>query len=233
MTQKNDDMYGCRLYLISPPKLEVHAFAAQLQQALDGGDVGAFQLRLKDCDDATILRAAETLLPMCRKAGVAFIINDRVDLAQMLEADGVHVGQEDASVADARRALGPDAVIGVTCHASGHLAMEAGDAGADYVAFGAFFPTTSKPMEKQEKYGRPDLEILRWWATYTVVPCVAIGGITPANCVPLVEAGADFVAAITAVWNHEAGPKAAVKQFNRAIAQGLKLREGKPSLASA
>ncbi len=232
MTQEHE-AHGCRLYLISPPALEVSTFARSLEDALAGGDVGAFQLRLKDCEDSEIIKAADALMPLCREAGVAFIMNDRIDLAQQVEADGVHIGQDDGTVADARRRLGADAVIGVTCHASGHMAMEAGEAGADYVAFGAFFPTTSKPMEKQEKYGRPELDLLRWWATYTVVPCVAIGGVTPENCSPLVAAGADFVAAITSVWNHAQGPKLAVEQFNAAIRKGMMLRAKAQEMALA
>ncbi len=220
MTQ-DTDAHGCRLYLVSPPALEIDAFAPMLEDALAGGDVGAFQLRLKDAPDAFIIDAAEALMPLCRSAGVAFILNDRVDIAQRLELDGVHIGQEDMPLAEARQRLGADAVIGVTCHASGHLAMEAGDGGADYVAFGAFFPTTSKSMEKQEQYGRPDLDLLRWWATYTILPSVAIGGMTPANCTPIVEAGADFIAAITAVWNHPEGARKAVNEFNAAIPQGM------------
>lgn len=228
-----NDSAACRLYLISPPKIELDAFARDLREAFAGGDVGAFQLRLKDCDDATILAAAEVLIPICRRAGVAFILNDRVDLAAQLDVDGVHIGQEDSTMAEARAMLGADAVVGVTCHASGHLAMEAGDAGADYVAFGAFYPTTSKSMEKQEKYGRPAPDLLSWWATYTILPCVAIGGVTPQNCAPLVAAGADFVAAITAVWNHPKGPKQAVAEFNEAIGKALKLRRGTDEMVLA
>jgi thiamine-phosphate pyrophosphorylase len=224
MSEPLDTLYPCRLYLISPPQIVLPAFADSLEQAFSGGDVGAFQLRLKDVSDDEILRAAEALLPVCRKYEVAFILNDRPDLARKAGADGVHIGQEDASLADARALLGEDAVIGVTCHASAHMAMEAGDGGADYVAFGAFFPTTSKSIEKQEQYGRPEPQLLEWWSTYTVVPSVAIGGITPENCAPLVAAGADFVAAITAVWNHPAGPGAAVLAFNEAISAGLKQR---------
>lgn len=228
-----NDSAACRLYLISPPRIELDTFARALREAIAGGDIGAFQLRLKDHDDADILKAAEALIPMCRKAGVAFILNDRIDLAAQLEVDGVHIGQEDGTIADARRQLGTDAVVGVTCHASGHLAMEAGDAGADYVAFGAFYPTTSKPMEKQEKYGRPEPSLLSWWATYTLLPCVAIGGITPQNCAPLVAAGADFIAAITAVWDHPKGPKQAVAEFNDAIRAALPLRNGTAEMVLA
>lgn len=232
MTQEHE-AHGCRLYLISPPAIEVNAFARSLEEALAGGDVGAFQLRLKDADDAAIIRASEALIPLCRDAGVAFILNDRVDLAQQLDVDGVHIGQDDMPLSEARRRLGADMVIGVTCHASGHMAMEAGDGGADYVAFGAFYPTTSKSLEKQEKYGRPDADLLRWWATYTILPCVAIGGMTPSNCVPLVTAGADFIAAITAVWSHEQGPKAAVAAFNEAIRAGMQARVADDEMALA
>ncbi len=220
MTQEQE-AHGSRLYLISPPRIEVNDFARLLQEALSGGDVGAFQLRLKEADDDAIIAATKVLLPLCRAEGVAFILNDRADLAERLGVDGVHLGQEDGDVRQARALLGADRVIGVTCHASAHLAMEAGDAGADYVAFGAFFPTTSKSIEKQEMYGRPDVELLKWWTTYTILPSVAIGGMTPENCVPMVEAGADFIAAITAVWEHKDGPKAAVEAFNAAIREGM------------
>lgn len=220
----SDDAYLCRLYLISPPTLEPDAFARTLDDALSAGDVGAFQLRLKDATDDQIIAAAKALMPVCAAHGVAFLINDRVDLVASLGADGVHLGQEDMPLAEARKQLGPDRVIGISCHDSGHLAMEAGEAGADYVAFGAFYATQSKSPEKLAMYGTPDKEILEWWSTYTTVPCVAIGGLTATNCVELVTAGADFIAVITAVWSHPEGPAAAVKAFNLAIKQGLKAR---------
>lgn len=209
-----------RLYLISPPAFALAEFTPKLEEALNGGDVGAFQLRLKDASDDEIIAATKALLPICRKREAAFIMNDRVDLARQLGADGVHLGQEDLEkmpLAKAREQLGTEAVIGVSCHASKHLGMTAGDAGADYVAFGAFYPTTSKPMEKLAKWGTPTPDILTWWSTYTVLPAVAIGGITPANCAPLVAAGADFIAAITSVWHHPVGAGQAVIEFNRAI----------------
>lgn len=221
MTEQIDNTYPCRLYLISPPKFDLRLFASQLTDALSAGDVGAFQLRMKDASDEEILAACAQLYPLCKAHDVAFIVNDRADLAAIAKADGVHLGQDDGSIQEARRLLGEDAIIGATCHASGHLAMEAGEAGADYVAFGAFFETTSKPMEKQEKYGRPDISLLSWWATYTVLPSVAIGGLSPQNCQPLVAAGADFIAAITAVWQHPHGVKAAVREFNEAIKRGV------------
>ena len=168
------------------------------------------QLRLKSDSDDDILRAAEKLMPITQRAGVAFIVNDRPDLAKKLDADGVHIGQEDASYAEARALLGPDKIVGVTCHASRHLAMEAAEAGADYVAFGAFYPTTTK-----EPKARAEPEILTWWQEIMQIPCVAIGGITVENGGPLVEAGADFLAVSSGVWDHAQGPKAAVAAFNK------------------
>ena len=179
---------------------------------MDAGDVACLQLRLKDAPDNEILRAAETLAPICVRHEVAFIVNDRPDLAKKIGADGVHVGQEDASYQDARLILGPDRIVGVTCHNSRHLAIEAAEAGADYVAFGAFFPTSTK-----EAKSKAEPEILRWWSDIMTVPCVAIGGITVENCAPLVEAGADFLAVISGVWNYPKGPAQAVKDFNAAM----------------
>jgi len=213
-------MTNCRLYLITPPCIDIAAFPAQLEKAFSGGDIGCVQLRLKDTSDADILKAAKALLPICHAHNAAFIMNDRPDLATQCGADGVHLGQEDLEawpVAKARKLLGEEKTIGVSAHASKHLAMEAGGQGADYVAFGAFYPTKTKSAEKLAKYGTPTPEILSWWSNSTVLPSVAIGGITPANCSPLVKAGADFIAAITAVWEHPNGPDTAVKAFNNAM----------------
>ena len=197
----------CQLYLISPPSFD-EDLAGRLEAALQAGPVAAFQLRLKGTGDDTVLRAAERLMPVCARHETAFIINDRMDLAKACGADGVHLGQGDGDPRQARALLGPAAQIGVTCHDSRHLAMEAGEAGADYVAFGAFFPTSTK-----ETTHRPDPAILSWWSALFELPCVAIGGITPENGRPLVEAGADFLAVSSAVWNHPGGPAAAVKAF--------------------
>jgi thiamine-phosphate pyrophosphorylase len=199
----------CRLYLITPARLEPRAFAETLKRALSGGDVASLQLRLKDATDDEILRAGDLLISVAQHANVAFILNDRPDLAFKLGADGVHVGQEDASYADARAALGPKRIVGVTCHNSRHLAVEAAEAGADYVAFGAFYPTATK-----EPKTRAEPEILEWWSELMVVPCVAIGGITVENAPPLIAAGADFLAVSAGVWDYPAGPDAAVRAFN-------------------
>jgi thiamine-phosphate pyrophosphorylase len=204
----------CRLYLISPPEVG-GGFADRLEAALSGADelVAAFQFRVKGLDRHEAARLAEPLQRLCEAHEVAFIVNDDMALAKRLGADGVHLGQGDGDPREARALLGPSAQIGVTCHDSRHLAMEAGEAGADYVAFGAFFPTATK-----ETAHRPDPSILGWWSRLFEIPCVAIGGITPANGRVLVEAGADFLAVCSAVWGHEAGPAAAVAEFQTVLA---------------
>ena len=203
-------MSDCQLYLISP--LDVGgAFPDRLARALDAGEVAAFQFRVKDLDEHQAAKLAEPLQAICAAREVAFIVNDSISLAKRIGADGVHLGQDDGAVEDARQRLGRDAQIGVTCHDSRHLAMEAGEAGADYVAFGAFFPSTTKVTEH-----RPEPELLTWWQNLMEIPCVAIGGITPENCGPLVAAGADFLAVSGAVWNGDEA--AAIKAFHKAIA---------------
>jgi len=204
----------CRLYLVTPPRVALPDFAEALSAAVDADDVACLQIRLKDSDDDEIRRAAAVLVPIAQARGVAVLMNDRPDLAAELGCDGVHIGQEDATYADARRAVGADGIVGVTCHNSRHLAIEAGDAGADYVAFGAFFPTGTKIAKTAAE---PD--ILEWWSDIATLPCVAIGGITVENCPALVRAGADFLAVVGGVWNHPGGPAAAVRAFNRAIAE--------------
>lgn len=204
---------SCRLYLLTPPVIDPVAFAPLLTEALDAGDVASVQLRLKGADADAVRRACDILRPIAQDREVAFILNDSPELAAQTGCDGVHVGQGDMPYDKARRVVGRDAIVGVTCHASRHLAMEAGEAGADYVAFGAFFPTETKDAPVQ-----PDIELLIWWSEMMEVPSVAIGGITPENCPPLVQAGADFLAVINAVWNHPEGPAIAVRDFNRAIA---------------
>lgn len=203
----------CQIYLITPPAIpDPAAFAAVLDAALNGVVVACLQLRLKDTADEQVLAAAAAIAPVARRHDVHFLINDRPDLAARAGADGVHVGQSDASYAQARAILGPDKTVGVTCHDSFHLAIEAGEAGADYVAFGAFFPTRTK-----EAPTTAPISLLEDWSTMTTVPCVAIGGITPENCAPLVRAGADFIAVSGAVWQAPDGPNMAIKRLAAAI----------------
>jgi thiamine-phosphate pyrophosphorylase len=200
----------CQLYLISP--LDVGgAFPDRLARALDAGPVAAFQFRVKDVDQHEAARLAEPLQRICADREVAFIVNDSISLAKRLGADGVHLGQEDGDPREARTVLGPDVQIGVTCHDSRHLAMEAGEAGADYVAFGAFYPTSTK-----ETQHRPEPVILSWWSALFELPCVAIGGITPDNAAPLIAAGADFIAASHAIWGGDEA--AAVAAFGAVLA---------------
>ncbi len=204
-------MTDCQLYLISP--LDVGGdFPARLERALAAGEVAAFQFRVKGIDQHEAAALAAPLQAICAAHDCAFIVNDSIGLAKRLGADGVHLGQGDGDVRDAREQLGREAQIGVTCHASRHLALEAGEAGADYVAFGAFFPSTTKASEH-----RPELELLEWWQAMMELPCVAIGGITPANCGPLVTAGADFLAVSAAVWIGDEAEN--VRAFHRAIAE--------------
>ncbi len=203
-------MIPCQLYLVSP--LDVGgAFPERLERALAAGPVAAFQYRVKDLDQHEAARLAGPLQEICAARDVAFIVNDSISLAKRIGADGVHLGQSDGSPQEARQVLGREAQIGVTCHASRHLAMEAGEAGADYVAFGAFFPSTTKETEH-----RPEPEMLEWWSTLFEIPCVAIGGITPENCAPLVAAGADFLAVSNAVWGRDEAE--AVRAFADRIA---------------
>ena len=199
----------CRLYLITPPRFALESFATGLASALAAGDVAAVQLRMKDADDAAILHAAQRLLPIVQSASAALILNDRPDLAKRAGADGVHIGQQDASYAEARTLLGPDKIVGVTCHNSRHLAMEAAEAGADYVAFGAFYPSETKTPTHW-----CDPEVLEIWQQTMETACVAIGGIKLDNAEPLARAGADFIAVSGAVWNDPRGPGAAVADFN-------------------
>ncbi len=205
-------MTGCRLYLITPPALQPAAFRDRLAAALDAGDVGAVQLRLKDVPDDDIRRAIEVLRPVVQSRDVAFILNDRPDLAVAHGCDGAHVGGTDMGPGQARALLG-DLQLGISCYDSRDAAMLAGEAGADYVAFGAFFASGTKDTDI-----RADPDLLRWWSEVMELPVVAIGGITPANCGPLVQAGADFLAVVGAVWNHPEGPDAGVRAMNDAIA---------------
>ena len=212
MTTPTSNEELCRLYLITPPRFELTPFRDRLARALDAGDVAAVQLRLKDADEDTIKRAVELLCPVAQSRGVAFLLNDRPDLARATGCDGAHVGQDDLRAAQARKLLGPKHTLGVTCHGSRDLAMQAGEDGADYVAFGAFYPSSTKDA----KLGA-EPEIIRWWAELMELPCVAIGGITAENCGPLVQAGANFIAVSQAVFGYEAGEAAGVQALTKAI----------------
>jgi thiamine-phosphate pyrophosphorylase len=217
----------CRLYLITPPRFVLTTFVEQFKQACDGGDIASLQIRLKEADNDTpqtddaIKKATDALLPLCRAHDIALIINDRPNLVKSTGADGVHVGQSEDSIARndiamIRKQLGDHYVIGASCYGSRDLAMAAGEQGADYVSFGAFYETQTKTPK-----GRPSPDLLTWWTTHTELPACAIGGIKPDNCEPLVRAGANFIAVVTGVWDYPEGPKAAVEAYNVAISKGL------------
>ncbi len=206
----------CRFYLLTPPAIALPQFADELAAALDAGDVAAVQLRLKDLPRGEVAKAAEALRPVAQDRGVAFILNDYPDIAAETGCDGAHVGPDDMPYREARRVLGPDAIVGVSVKTSRHAAMVAAEEGASYVAFGAFFDSTTKDV-----VATADPDILEWWSALMVVPCVAIGGITPENCGPLVRAGADFICASSGVWRHPEGSAAGVRAYNQAIAEAL------------
>jgi thiamine-phosphate pyrophosphorylase len=211
-----NEVIKCQLYLITPPKFDPIRFSERLKNALGAGTTACLQLRLKNALDDNIKKAAEMLLPICHEYKIPLIMNDRPDLALSTGCDGVHIGQDDASCKETRNLLGPDLTIGVTCKNSRHLAIEAVENGADYVAFGAFFPTDTKLGTETA-----ELENIKWWNETTMVPSVAIGGIKIKNCIPLVEAGTSFLAVIGEIWDHSDGEAAAVIAFNKIFDRAL------------
>lgn len=205
----------CQIYLITPPLIpDLASFAKSLEAALSAAPVACLQIRLKDAEDSTVIQAAEIIRPLCQKYETALIINDKPDLARTCDADGAHIGQDDMDYFSSRMLLGEDAIIGVTCHNSKELAFQAAHAGANYVAFGAFFETSTK-----EPKAHAELEILEWWNSTVEIPCVAIGGINPSNAESVIAAGADFIAVSSGVWDHPEGPGKAVELLSQLCAQ--------------
>jgi thiamine-phosphate pyrophosphorylase len=205
---------SCQLYLITPPAIDLARFPDLLAAALDAAPIGCVQLRLPGADAATIMRAAETLVPVVQSRDIAFLLNGPAALAREIGCDGVHL--DDAhDVGAARKALGDGANIGASCGNNGQLGLDAADDGGDYVSFGPFFPSPTLPGEPLA-----EIDTLAWWARVMTVPAVAIGGIRPENCAPLVAAGADFLAVLSAIWDSHAGPAAAVKAMHEAMARG-------------
>lgn len=218
---KSDDNPGCQIYVITPPKLVPDVFAPHMSRALDAGHIAAFQLRLEEAADDDIKRAVEKLMPIAQEREVAFIINDRPDIAKEMGADGVHLGIYDMKVSEARKLLGPDKTIGASCLDSKHLAMTAAEQGADYVSFGPFF-TTRSPYYPKENYAPKYMvspNILSWWSAIMEIPCVAAGGIKPDNCRDIAKAGADFICASTSIWEYPGGGAAAIRDFHEALGQ--------------
>ena len=207
-----DNKFLTKLYLISPPNININEFIFSLDDVLNTGLVSCFQLRLKNVKDEDIIESAKALKPICNKYHVPFILNDRLDLVNKVEADGVHLGEDDDSILEARKLLGPKAIIGASCYNSKHLAMEAAEEGADYVAFGAFFATITKDPKT-----KADINIIKDWTLISNIPCVAIGGINSSNCKELVDAGVDFIAVVGSIWNKNDDPKSAINKFKSII----------------
>ena len=208
----SDNKFLTKLYLISPPNININEFIFSLDNVLNTGLVSCFQLRLKNVKDEDIIESAKALKPICNKYHVPFILNDRLDLVNKVEADGVHLGEDDGSILEARKLLGPKAIIGASCYNSKHLAMEAAEEGADYVAFGAFFDTITKDPKT-----KADMNIIKDWTLISNIPCVAIGGINSSNCKELVDVGVDFIAVVGSIWNKNDDPKSAVNKFKSII----------------
>tara|TARA_B110000196_G_scaffold248156_1_gene217253 strand:- start:1813 stop:2445 length:633 start_codon:yes stop_codon:yes gene_type:complete len=208
----SDNKFLTKLYLISPPNININEFIFSLDDVLNTGLVSCFQLRLKNVKDEDIIESAKALKPICNKYHVPFILNDRLDLVNKVEADGVHLGEDDGSILEARKLLGPKAIIGASCYNSKHLAMEAAEEGADYVAFGAFFATITKDPKT-----KADINIIKDWTLISNIPCVAIGGINSSNCKELVDAGVDFIAVVGSIWNKNDDPKSAINKFKSII----------------
>ena len=208
----SDNKFLTKLYLISPPNINVNEFIFSLDDVLNTGLVSCFQLRLKNVKDEDIIETSKALKPICNKYHVPFILNDRLDLVNKVEADGVHLGEGDGSILEARKLLGPKAIIGASCYNSKHLAMDAAEEGADYVAFGAFFATITKDPKT-----KADINIIKDWTLISNIPCVAIGGINSSNCKELVDAGADFIAVVGSIWNKNDDPKSAINKFKSII----------------
>ena len=206
---------ACQIYLITPPSIaDVDAFLPTLETALLAAPVACLQIRLKGLEDSALVQAAQPISDLAQAMGVASILNDRPDLAERIGADGVHIGQSDMDYFSSRELLGGDAIIGVTCHNSKQLAFDAASAGADYVAFGAFFDTPTKTPD-----ARAETELLQWWHEAMETPVVAIGGITPENANTVIQAGADFIAVSSGVWSHPDGPESSLRQLHALCSQ--------------
>ena len=217
-----DENPPCSLYLITPPAFDDAALARDLGAVLEAapGLVTCLQLRLPGADRARLSAATAALMPLCHDADVALLLCDEAALAMELGCDGVHLEMESSpkTVKALRNSLGADAIIGASCQTSRHTGMLCAEGGADYVSFGPVYASATKALPAAEE----GLETLGWWAQMMEVPCVAVGGITAANCAPVVSAGADFIATIGGLWNAPEGPAEAAAAFAAAIraAQG-------------
>jgi thiamine-phosphate pyrophosphorylase len=198
---------GCRLFLISPPRLVAATFADRLDAALAIGEVAGFLLRLEASERSSLNEAAARLRPVCAARAVAFLIQAEVERALELAADGVHLVDVRAAAA-ARATLGTERLLGVSCGASRHLAMVAGEAGADYIAFA----DPGRPPDAEI------IELIRWWSDLFVLPCLVESDNDAGPCGQLARAGADFVGVSRAVWEHPDGAAEGITAMRLAIA---------------
>jgi thiamine-phosphate pyrophosphorylase len=199
-----------QIYLISPPKIELLNFSKRLEKALKTNLVPVFQLRLKEYSNFELTQIAKEIKKICDNNNCLFLLNDSLEIALNVGANGVHLGVEDGSILSARKNSPENFLIGASCYDSRHLAMKAGEQGADYLSFGAFFESKTKKSR-----GNPGLEILEWSNEILNLPTVAIGGITTDNCAPLVKSGVDFLSVISYVWNYPEGEKAALMKLSK------------------
>jgi len=201
-----------QIYLISPPEIELAKFAQSLELSLKTGLIPAFQLRLKNYETPQLKKISQELKKICDDHNCLFILNDYFDIAMEIGASGVHVGADDEKIAKIRLKAPENFLIGASCYDSRHLAMEAGEQGANYISFGAFFESPTKISR-----GKPTLEILEWANEMLNLSIVAIGGINADNCQKLVKSGADFLAVISYIWQHPSGPQFAIQHLHQQI----------------
>ena len=197
------------IYLISPQKIRGSQFYEELQQVLKTNKVKYFQLRLKKISDRNLLKISKKIKKIVRKNNVKFLINDKPSIAKRVGADGCHIGQKDINFTRSRKILGKSKIIGITCHNSKKLALNAKRQGANYVAFGSFFESSTKKTAF-----KANLEILRWTKKKISMPIVAIGGINSINYKKILTSGADFIACSSYIWNNKKlDPVSAINKF--------------------
>lgn len=196
------------LCALTPDEIDTQRLLALVQPALESS-IKTLQYRNKLADSRLRIAQAQVLLPLCRQYGTALIINDDIKLCLAIDADGVHLGKTDGDLAKARERLGPEKILGASCYNRYELAQQAKANGADYIAFGACFVSGTKPDAP-----RADLHLFTRAKAELGLPVVAIGGITLDNAQQVIDAGADAVAVIGALWN-SADIKQTVIRFNR------------------
>jgi len=197
------------IYLISPQKIRGARFYNELDQVLKTNKVKYFQLRLKKISSLNLIKISRKIKKITRKNNVKFLINDKPTVARTVGADGCHIGQKDMNLMSCRKILGKNKIIGVTCHNSKKLALKAKKNGANYIAFGSFFKSSTK-----KSAFKANLAILRWAKKKINMPIVAIGGINNSNYKKILSNGANFIACSSYIWNNKKlDPVSAISKF--------------------